>query len=901
MKLSVLSKWCRASVLLLPVAVLLGLTACDEADIPAALDIPQESMGYFNDGINFSATPAGGALAVKVSFKSSLNWTATVEAEETKSSPWLSVSPSSGQAGSAEITISAQENTGKQPRSGKVLVACGELIKTIKVAQQAGSDSPGSVTIKMDKTEAEMTVGDKLELIATVLPDQAAAWNSSNEKVATVAGEHRTAVDGTYINVGTVTALGEGEAIITAKVGEVQATCKITVTSKGGSATVESLTIEPAPVTLAIDEEQILTAVIVPSDAKATVEWKSDDPTIVAIGSISETQAKIQGLAPGTTTVMAIAGGKTATCEVTVEEGSGTVAVESITLDPTSIELHVGQTAQINATVLPENATNKNLIWTSSDIYNVYVVNGGQITAYGICEATITVTSISNPEVTATCQVSVTEETVDEIVDLGLAVKWRAWNLGASKPEEYGDYYAWGETAPKAEYWTSNYKWADNSTDPAGLTKYNDSETAPAGKTPDNLMRMELEDDAAHVILGDDWHIPTEADIEELCANCTWELITINGVKGFKFTSNINGKSIFLPGAGFKVNNSSRLTDHDFGKYWTSDISESWYAHYFRFETSAFNGVLIAGVDGRSRTNGLTIRPVKGNVVEVTSVSLSESEFKLEVGQTKQLTATVFPENASYKNVTWSSTNPLVATVENGLVTAVDVGEAVIIVKAGGKTAECKVTVKAASPEPKLPVPEAVDLGLSVKWASFNLGATEPEQSGYYYAWGETSPKSEYTEDNYKFHKVTHYATYSTYDLTKYCSDSHNGYVDGKKSLDLEDDAAYMNLGGNWRMPTFQEAVELIQQCTWTFDSTKHGYHIKGPSGNSIFLPEARYYEGSQLVPSIYKGEYWTSNLDTDRGARIIMIYDEGEWNPIQGYYDGRFKGLTIRPVLGDD
>ena len=1007
MKLSVLSRWYR--VLLLPVAVLLGLTACEEADNPAAvLEIPKESQEYFNNGVNFSATPAEGALSVKVSFKTSMDW--TVSSEETKTVPWLTVSPLSGKAGSAEITITAQENTTEQLRSAKVLITCGEIIKTIKVTQKAGSKpGPSTVTVNLDKASAQMKVGETLELIATVLPDQEAVWFSSNEQVATVAGEHRSVLDGTYTNVGTVTAIGEGEAIITAKVGEVQATCKITVTatggggddkveatsitlnkteitlvtgqseqleiteilpenvteknalwvssnpdiavviekdeevegvsykgglvtgrdlgettitaylgtakasckvtviSGGGDVTLESLAIDPAPVTLAIDDEQVLTAVFQPAEAKVKVEWKCDNPDLVAIGALSDTQAKIQGLAPGKTTVTATAGGKSATCEVTVKEGSSTVAVESITLDPTSLELLVGQSGQINATVYPENATNKNLIWTSSDIYNVYVVNGGQVTAYGVCEATITVTSVSNPNVTATCKVTVKEESVtqEEIVDLGLSVKWRAWNLGATKPEEYGNYYAWGETEPKTEYWTSNYKWWN--AELQALTKYIDDETAAVeggNHKADNIMRLELEDDAAHVILGEDWHMPTTADVEELCANCTWELITLNGVKGFKFTSKINGNSIFLPGAGYKYNNVFRLNDNDFGKYWTNDVCQGgcYYAESFHFETSAFNGVLIAGPGGQSRKDGMSIRPVKGNVIEVTSVSLSETAFKLEVGKTKQLTATIMPENASYKNVVWYSDNSKVATVENGLVTAVEVGEATIIAVVGGKQAECTVTVKAPAPEPSLPVPEAVDLGLSVKWASFNLGATAPEQSGYYYAWGETSPKSEYTKDNYKFYKVTYYnPAYTEYALTKYCSDSHFGYVDNKKTLDLEDDAAYMNLGGNWRMPSFSEAVELLDQCAWTWDGEKHGYYVKGPSGNSIFLPQARYYEGSQLVPTIYKGEYWTNYLDTDSGAKIIMLYDEEEFNPVSGYYDGRYKGLTIRPVLDED
>lgn len=116
---------------------------------------------------------------------------------------------------------------------------------------------------------------------------------------------------------------------------------------------------------------------------------------------------------------------------------------------------------------------------------------------------------------------------------------------------------------------------------------------------------------------------------------------------------------------------------------------------------------------------------------------------------------------------------------------------------------------------------EYVDLGLSsgTLWATCNVGATKPEDVGDYFAWGETRPKEEYNWETYKWCK----GRYDT--QTKYCTDSDHGTVDNKSILELSDDAANVNWGGDWRMPTKEELDELHTECTWTW-TTQNG--VKG-------------------------------------------------------------------------
>lgn len=158
-----------------------------------------------------------------------------------------------------------------------------------------------------------------------------------------------------------------------------------------------------------------------------------------------------------------------------------------------------------------------------------------------------------------------------EYVDLGLpsGTLWAKCNVGATTPEEYGDYFAWGETTPKEVYDWSTYKWCNGSK--TTLTKYNYSSSYG---TVDNKTQLELSDDAARANWGGSWRMPTRVEQKELLDECTWKWTTQNGVKGYKVTSKSNGNSIFLPATGY-LDGSSLKSAGSRGDYWLSSIDTS--------------------------------------------------------------------------------------------------------------------------------------------------------------------------------------------------------------------------------------------------------------------------------------------------------------------------------------
>ena len=189
---------------------------------------------------------------------------------------------------------------------------------------------------------------------------------------------------------------------------------------------------------------------------------------------------------------------------------------------------------------------------------------------------------------------------------------------------------------------------------------------------------------------------------------------------------------------------------------------------------------------------------------------------------------------------------------------------------------------------------EYVDLGLSVKWATCNVGANSPEKYGDYFAWGEVESKDVYRWSTYK-----HGTDYD--ELTKYCTQSSNGkdgFTDNKTILDPEDDAAIVNWGGAWRMPTEEEFDELENNCIWTWitQNDVSGYKVTAPNGNSIFLPEAGYINDyGTLDDAGWKGCYWSSSLDT---IHPDQAHTAGfSWDYVGVGILSRRHGYSVRPV----
>lgn len=195
-----------------------------------------------------------------------------------------------------------------------------------------------------------------------------------------------------------------------------------------------------------------------------------------------------------------------------------------------------------------------------------------------------------------------------------------------------------------------------------------------------------------------------------------------------------------------------------------------------------------------------------------------------------------------------------------------------------------------------------VDLGLSVKWATCNIGANRPQDYGSYFAWGEVSEKENYDWESYL------YCNNSSTSLTKYCvnsSNGYNGYTDNLTTLELCDDAAHYTRGGKWRMPTVAEWQELFDNCSFTWVEEYGGVRVKGyvitNHEQHIFLPAAGYCQGSDLMDSGETGHYWSSSLRDDKFASgwdvNKNLWETYKYYGISSITYYRYKGLSIRPV----
>ena len=196
-----------------------------------------------------------------------------------------------------------------------------------------------------------------------------------------------------------------------------------------------------------------------------------------------------------------------------------------------------------------------------------------------------------------------------------------------------------------------------------------------------------------------------------------------------------------------------------------------------------------------------------------------------------------------------------------------------------------KESVKPVEPKPE-PAPvkptrgtisghEWVDLGLSVKWATTNVGASSPSDYGYYFAWGETSTKSAYTEANSRTYKTS------------------MGDIAGNAAYD----AARANWGGTWRLPTQAECEELESQCTWTWTTQggHNGYRVTGKNGNSIFFPAAGCRIGSSLDNVGELGSYWSSTPYESTTKHAYLLGFDSSYSGVFRYY--RSYGRSVRPV----
>lgn len=356
--------------------------------------------------------------------------------------------------------------------------------------------------------------------------------------------------------------------------------------------------------------------------------------------------------------------------------------------------------------------------------------------------------------------------------------------------------------------------------------------------------------------------------------------------------------------------------------------------------------------DGKTKTYYTTCPPAPVESITLsagkTSLYIANAEAGLPA-ETVTITATVLPEFADNTEVWWyidqdksriTSITEVSSDAKSITVQASKAGGARIIGTAKDGTGIKGIIHIETKARPTL---QAVDLGTGVKWASMNVGANAPEEDGRYYAWGEISAygqaPSEYPASftGTKNSGYTSLTTKTVYDwttykycqgnertFTKYNGDSANGIVDNVTTLELEDDAAHANMGGDWRMPTKEEADKLMDECYWQWVTSYNGREVtgyvvykvkndadKGKCTNEkstptlaatysltdthIFLPSTGYYGSDGVVKNIYTTGYW---LSTNRSCPSAYSDQFGfRSENLTFSANNKYKGYPIRAV----
>lgn len=403
-------------------------------------------------------------------------------------------------------------------------------------------------------------------------------------------------------------------------------------------------------------------------------------------------------------------------------------------------------------------------------------------------------------------------------VDLGLpsGTLWATANIGASTPEQAGNYYAWGDTRI-----TTSYPDPDEVENDCGTSK----DLLASFVHPNHKSIAGTKYDVAHVRWGESWKMPTKDQFDELMSssNCTWTWVRGNRMQGkvggYKITSKKNGNSIFLPAAGSKKFRGHVMELGFWGYYWTATpfYGHACAANLALFEENGRGFFTRGGFGVINRHEGCPVRPVATRQIS-TAKKQTTNNSKSTTTKPKQTTPTK-PAQPEQKPV--EKPKPPQNGMNNGH--------------------------------------EYVDLGLpsGLKWATCNVGASKPEEYGNFFSWGETQPRTNYDRKN------------PTFGMKKYdLRDS--GIIDDNDLLTKNYDAAAKNWGSNWRMPTSTEFRELIDNCTWARTELNGVTGILFTSkkyGNSIFLPAAGGLERSDhrfdagIVGK--DAHYWSSKAET--------------------------------------
>lgn len=682
---------------------------------------------------------------------------------------------------------------------------------------------------------------------------------------------------------GEVTAVAPGTAVITATTvdGGYTATCTVTVLS-GAFVAVTGVGLSASSITIQLDllHFPVLNVTVQPEDAtNKNVSWSSSDESVAHVEAVSFNQCYLVPEGEGTATITATTedGGYTATCEVTVERSTG------IWLDVEYVDLLLGNQFTITATVMTADGTNPGLVWSSSNESVVAITNVLENTAtiQGNKTGTATITAATEDgSYTDACTVTV------RVPATGITIATESLSL------PIGDSFTLEASVQPSNATNQNIMWSSSNTHVATVssdgivTATGDGTATITAKTEDGSFTATCEVTVT---------VPVTAVV------ITNSMLSLH--EGETFTIEASVRPTYATNKNIIWSSS----DPSVATVSSSGATGSEVLIQHGLVTAVGGGT--ATITATSEDGGVaTICEVTVTVpvISVTGVTLDKTNLSLARDETSTLTATVQPDDATNKNIIWSSSNTAVAEVsENGLVTAINLGQTLIraTTEDGRFSASCLVTVTY----------DYVDMGDGLLWATCNVGAVNPWDYGDYFAWGETEPKEDYSWATYKFmltgksdwKYITKYQTADgTTDALWYYDGIFTG--DGKTELDPEDDAATVNWGEGWRMPTAEEWENLkdTNKFVWTWTTDYNGTGVKGYTvtskapgyvGNQIFLPAAGYRYNSSLYYAGSYGYSWSRTLSSDGPLDARYLYFGSSHFYTSGYY--RCLGLSVRPV----
>ena len=525
------------------------------------------------------------------------------------------------------------------------------------------------VTVKQPVTGVNITsangsntvnAGDTLQLTAKVSPsnasDTSVTWSSSSTGIAKVS------------TTGLVTGVAAGTAVITAKANDgsnKSATFTVTVTKKVIKVTKISLSASTLLTKVGCTEK--ITATVTPTNAdNRAVTWSSSAPTVASVDQSGNIIAKSVGNA--TITVKAKDGsGVTATCWVNVTD----IKVTSITLNKTTLNIKTGATEQLTAKVQPTDATNSKVTWSSNKPTVAEVDQTGMITAKKEGSAVITVTAQDGSGKTATCQVNVTDIKVSGIT---LSASTLAMQTEDVKQLSVTNITPANATN-KALKWESKNTWVATVDDSGNVTAKNPGEATITVTAADNG--------------------GAQATCKVTVTERTAPVIKVTQIQLSQTRASLNeGKELQLTATVLPANATNQSLTWSSSVEGVATVDSTGKVTAIKAGTT----VITATAKDDSGISASCTVQVTVPTVKVTGITLNKTTASVVKGKTVALTATVTPTNATNKNVTWKSSNPKIAKVDekSGVVTAVAAGTATITATAAddsGVKATCKITV----------------------------------------------------------------------------------------------------------------------------------------------------------------------------------------------------------------